>query len=89
MTNDLVIEKLVIDGSGNASTRSVYLWDIIIQKLPDGSIFFDKRDSSQFNYLTITETSNSPPVKNDKDPEDINNPDRLSLEATIICQNFT
>lgn len=100
-TDDPVIEKLAIDGAGNvfctdailahimASPRSVYPWDIVIQKLPDGSIFFDKRDSSQFDYLTVNETSNSPPIKNDEDPEDINNPDRLSLEATMIHQNFS
>jgi len=100
-TDDPVIEKLAIDGAGNvfctdailahimASPRSVYPWDIVIQKLPDGSIFFDKRDSSQFDYLTVNETSNSPPVKNEDDPEDINNPDRLSLEATMIHQNFS
>jgi len=100
-TDDPVIEKLAIDGAGNvfctdailahimASPRSVYPWDIVIQKLPDGSIFFDKRDSSQFDYLTVSETSNSPPVKNEEDPEDINNPDRLSLEATMIHQNFS
>lgn len=100
-TDDPVIEKLAIDGTGNVfctdailahlmtSHRSVYPWDIVIQKLPSGTLFFDKRDSSQFDYLTVNETANVPPLKNEEDPEDINNPDRLSLEATMINQNFS
>jgi len=99
--DDPVIEKLAIDNTGNvfatdailahlmSSPRSVYPWDIIVQKLPNGAIFFDKRDNSQFDYLTVNETANIPPAKNDDDGMDINNPDRLSLEATMINQNFS
>ncbi len=67
---------------------------IVVQKLPTGALFFDKRDASQFDYLTVHETSNSPPAplnnRNDNSEEDqINTPERLSLEATMINQNFT
>lgn len=58
---------------------------------------FDKRDASQFDYLTVHETSNSPPApvqERDITPENenellMNTPERLSLEATMINQNFT
>jgi translation initiation factor 3 subunit D len=98
-TEDPVLEKLAIDGAGNVfitdsilshlmtCTRSVYPWDIVIQKLPNGTLFFDKRDNSQFDYLTVNETANAPPTV--EDPDNSNTPERLGLEATIIHQNFT
>ena len=64
-TDDPVLEKLAIDGMGQVfitdtilshlmtCTRSVYPWDIVITKLPGGTLFFDKRDSSSFDYLTV------------------------------------
>jgi translation initiation factor 3 subunit D len=112
-TDDPVLEKLAVDGnSGNVfitdailahlmtCTRSVYPWDIVIQKLPGGTLFFDKRDNSQFDYLTVYETAHSPPTNGnnnnnnnnnskDDDPDGINTPERLGLEATIIHQNFS
>ncbi|KAL3789338.1 hypothetical protein HJC23_006492 [Cyclotella cryptica] len=108
-TDDPVIEKLAIEGKGNVFAtdailahlmtcpRSVYPWDIVVQKLPTGALFFDKRDASQFDYLTVHETSNTPPAPvNERDitPENenellMNTPERLSLEATMINQNFT
>ena len=99
--DDPVIEKLAIDGVGNVFAtdailahlmtcpRSVYPWDIVVQKLPGGALFFDKRDASQFDYLTVNETANQPPRKEEDDPEGINAPERLSLEATMINQNFS
>jgi translation initiation factor 3 subunit D len=71
--------------------RSVYPWDIVVQKLPGGTLFFDKRDAGQFDYLSVNETSNNPPapIKADDDPQGVNTPERLSLEATMINQNFT
>lgn len=98
-TDDPVLEKLAIDGNGNVfitdsilahlmtCTRSIYPWDIVIQKLPGGTLFFDKRDNSQFDYLTVNETAHTPPTNDD--PDSINTPERLGLEATIIHQNFT
>jgi translation initiation factor 3 subunit D len=63
-----------------------------VQKLPTGALFFDKRDASQFDYLTVHETSNTPPAplgSRDNEEDQINTPERLSLEATMINQNFT
>jgi translation initiation factor 3 subunit D len=97
-TDDPVLEKLAVDGAGNVfitdailahimtSTRSVYPWDIVITKLPGGTMFFDKRDNSQFDYLTVHETSYVPPIDEEGG---INSPERLGLEATMINQNFS
>jgi len=107
-TDDPVIERFAVEDKGNvfatdaimahlmSASRSVYPWDIVVQKLPDGKIFFDKRDDSQFDFLTVSETSNDPPKSEtfDEENEDnkkdnINTPERLSLEATTINQNFS
>lgn len=103
-TDDPVIERLAIEGKGTVfatdailahlmtCARSVYPWDIVVQKLPTGALFFDKRDASQFDYLTVHETSNTPPAPardNSNEEELVNTPERLSLEATMINQNFT
>lgn len=96
-TDDPVLEKLAIDGMGQVfiadtilahlmtCTRSVYPWDIVVQKLPGGTLFFDKRDNSQFDYLTVNETAYSPPSGVDG-PD---SPARLGLEATMVNQNFS
>jgi translation initiation factor 3 subunit D len=100
-TDDPVIEKFAIENAGNvfatdailshlmASPRSVYPWDIIVQKLPNGALFFDKRDNSQFDFVTVSETAHEPPHAAEDNPDDINTPERLSLEATMINQNFS
>ena len=54
----------------------------------NGSLFFDKRDSSQFDYLTVSETAYEPPAASE-DTESINTAEKLSLEASAINQNFT
>jgi translation initiation factor 3 subunit D len=68
-TDDPVLEKLALDGVGQifitdvilahlmTCTRSVYPWDIVIQKLPNHVLFFDKRDRSTLDYLTVQETA--------------------------------
>lgn len=96
-TDDPVLEKLAIDGAGQVfitdtilahlmtCTRSVYPWDIVVQKLPGGTLFFDKRDNSTFDYLTVQETAYQPP----SDEDGLNTPERLGLEATMINQNFS
>jgi len=66
-------------------TRSVFPWDVVVQKLPNGTLFFDKRDNSQFDFLTVYETAYNPPGEDDE----INSPERLALEATMVCQNFS
>lgn len=98
-TDDPVIEKFILENVGNvfatdaiishlmAASRSIFSWDIVIQKMND-MIFLDKRDNSQFDFLTVSETANDPPQANDETDE-INHPDKLSVEATMINQNFS
>ncbi|KAJ6838549.1 putative eukaryotic translation initiation factor 3 subunit D [Iris pallida] len=65
--------------------RSVYSWDIVIQRVGN-KLFFDKRDGSQVDKLSVHETSQEvlPDAK-----EDINSAPSLADEATYINQNFT
>jgi len=102
-TDDPVIEKLAIENTAQVyitdailshimtCPRSVFSWDVVVQKLPDGTLFFDKRDNSQFDFLTVSETAMNPPplTPSDDDPEGINTLGKLSLEATSINQNFS
>lgn len=93
-TDDPVMEKLAVDGAANifitdtilshlmTCTRSVYPWDVVVQKLPNGTLFFDKRDQSQFDFLTVSETAYQAPSQEE-------GPERLALEATVINQNFS
>ncbi|OQR99268.1 eukaryotic translation initiation factor 3 [Achlya hypogyna] len=97
-TDDPIIEALATEGAATvfatdailshlmASPRSVYPWDIVVQRVGN-MVFFDKRDASTFDMVTVNETALDPP--NADDPDSINHPDRLSLEATIINQHFT
>jgi len=105
-TDDPAIEKLAEEGAGNvygtdaifsllmAAPRSVYPWDVVVQKL-DGTLVFDKRDTAAFDYLTVSETSHEPPTPPDDkdgdgdDKKEINTPEKLSIEATMINQNFS
>ncbi|EHB12787.1 Eukaryotic translation initiation factor 3 subunit D [Heterocephalus glaber] len=41
-------------------TRSVYSWDIVVQRV-GSKLFFDKRDNSDFDLLIVNETTNEPP----------------------------
>lgn len=52
-------------------------------------MFLDKREASQLDYLTVNETAVDPPTPGDDPSTNINAPDRLSLEATMINQNFS
>jgi translation initiation factor 3 subunit D len=101
-TDDPVIQKLATQKAANvfctdailaqlmAAPRSVYPWDIVVQKVQD-TLFFDKRDDSDFDYLSVSETATEPPTADeDKNPDDdINSPTNLSMEATMIQQNFS
>lgn len=96
---DPILEKYAIEGEGNifatdailaqlmAAPRSVYSWDIVAQKI-NGMVFLDKREDSTFDLLTVSETSQDPPGHGD-DVEEFNHPEKLSLEATLINQNFS
>lgn len=66
-------------------TRSNYPWDIVIEKVGD-KLFFDKRDNTEFDLLTVNETASEPPQE---DPTGVNSPRNLALEATFINNNFS
>ncbi|GAB1600484.1 eukaryotic translation initiation factor 3 subunit D-like [Argonauta hians] len=68
------------------STRSTYSWDIIVQRVGN-KLFFDKRDESEFDLLTVSETANEPPQE--EGASSINFPHNLALEATFINHNFS
>lgn len=98
-SDDPIMEKFAVDGLGDiyatdaiiaqlmASPRSVYPWDIVVQKL-NNMIFLDKRENSSFDYLTVSETALDPPVAGEE-TEVYNYPENLAIEATMINQNFT
>nr|GMC81580.1 eukaryotic translation initiation factor 3 subunit D-like [Ipomoea batatas] len=65
--------------------RSVYSWDIVVQRVGN-KLFFDKRDGSQLDLLSVHETSQEP-LPDVKD--DINSAHSLSVEAAYINQNFS
>lgn len=66
-------------------TRSNYSWDIVIEKLGE-KLFLDKRDNTEFDLLTVNETSVEPPQD---DGNSLNSPRNLALEATFINHNFS
>lgn len=98
-TDDPILQDCAVNGLGDvyatdviiaqlmAAPRSVYSWDIIIEKT-NGMVFLDKRDNSSFDFLTVSETAAEPPSISD-DTEEYNHPEKLSLEATMIDQNFS
>ncbi|TDH71680.1 hypothetical protein CCR75_004416 [Bremia lactucae] len=97
-TDDPVIEELAQQGQARVfatdailshlmtCTRSVYPWDIVAQRV-NNMVFFDKRDASNFDLLSVNENASDPPTQDDV--EHMNHPDRLSLEATMINQNLS
>lgn len=68
------------------ATRSVASWDIVVQRVGN-KLFFDKRDDSNFDLLTVNETAAEPPYNDDNNG--INSPRNLALEATFINHNFS
>ncbi|XP_044495886.1 eukaryotic translation initiation factor 3 subunit D-like [Mangifera indica] len=67
------------------AARSVYSWDIVVQRVGN-KLFFDKRDGSQLDLLSVHETSQEP-LPEAKD--DINSAHSLGVEAAYINQNFS
>merc|ERR1719219_2495711 len=65
--------------------RSIYSWDIVVQKI-GGKIFLDKRDNTEFDLLTVSETASEPPQD---EGSSLNSPRNLALEATFINHNFS
>ncbi|ETW01026.1 hypothetical protein H310_06660 [Aphanomyces invadans] len=97
-TEDPVIESLATEGAGTvfatdailahlmSCPRSVYPWDIVVQRV-NNLLFFDKRDiSSGIDLLSVNETALEPP--NPDEPDSVNHPDRLAVEATDINTFF-
>ena len=96
---DPVLEKFAAEEVGNvfatdailsqlmAAPRSLYSWDIVIQKM-GGIIYLDKRDNTIFDFLTVSETAHDAPVASEEFDE-INFPEKLALEATMINQNYS
>ncbi|XP_064620886.1 eukaryotic translation initiation factor 3 subunit D-like isoform X2 [Lineus longissimus] len=66
-------------------TRSSYSWDIVVQRVGK-KLFLDKRDESDFDLLTVSETAIEPPQD---EGNSINSPRNLALEATFINHNFS
>jgi len=66
-------------------SRSVYPWDIVVSKV-GGKIFLDKRDDSNFDLLTVSETSTEPPQDDEKH---INSPHNLALAAPSLPHNLS
>lgn len=97
-TEDPVIQQLVLADAGNVfatdailaflmtAPRSVYSWDLIVTRVGE-RLFFDKRDNSQFDYLTVNETATDHSV--DENKESLNSAQSLSQEATFINQSFS
>ncbi len=65
--------------------RSLYSWDIVVERVAD-KLFFDKRDDSEMDNLTVNETATEPPQE---DIEHINSAFNLSREATRISEDFS
>jgi len=97
-TDDPVIRKLVkTEAKANVfvtdailatlmcASRSAYSWDIVVQKI-GGKVFLDKRDNTEFDLLTVSETAAEPPQE---DGTNLNSPRNLALEATFVNHNFS
>merc|ERR1712050_588957 len=67
------------------ASRSAYSWDIVVQKI-GGKVFLDKRDNTEFDLLTVSETAAEPPQD---EGSSLNSPRNLALEATFINHNFS
>ncbi|RLM86308.1 hypothetical protein C2845_PM04G00310 [Panicum miliaceum] len=77
--NDTILAALL------CAPRSVQSWDIAIQRVGN-KLFFDKRDGSQLDLLTVNETAQEPLPEA---KEDINSAHSLDVEATYVNQNFS
>jgi len=66
------------------ASRSVNPWDIIVRRIGD-KLFFDRRESSEIDMVSVNETANDPPGEENTG---INDPRNLVLEATYINKVF-
>lgn len=67
------------------AARSVYGWDLVVTK-SNGQVFLDKRDESNFDLLTVSETAQEA-ISDDKD--NINGVPQLSNESTNANFNYS
>lgn len=96
-SDDPVIRELAEKGVGRVfatdalittlmcATRSVYSWDIIVERQGD-FLFFDKRDGSNLDLLTVSETA---PESVAEEKDNMNGVQQLSREATAVNQSFS
>ena len=49
-------------------------------------VFLDKRDNTEFDLLTVSETAAEPPQE---EGANLNSPRNLALEATFVNHNFS
>ncbi|KAK9458958.1 eukaryotic translation initiation factor 3 subunit D [Lipomyces oligophaga] len=71
------------------SPRSIYPWDIVVTR-EGNKLFFDKREGSPLDFVSVNENAIEPPMEvSDGNKDSINSPSSLSLEATFINHNFT
>jgi translation initiation factor 3 subunit D len=97
-SDDPVIEEMVKNNTGTvyatdailavlmSCLRSVYSWDLLVTK-KDGKLIFDKRDDSQFDFLTVNENASDPP--GDDQELGINSMESLNKEATFLNYSFS
>lgn len=97
-TQDPVIRRLAKERKGNlfvtdtilatlmCCIRSNYSWDIVVQKVGE-TLFFDKREDSDFDLLTVHETAAEQLIE--EGPNGLNSAKNLALEATFINHNFS
>lgn len=100
-TDDPVIRRLAGANAGNVfatasilatimvAPRSIHSWDIVVQRI-GGKLFFDKRDGSVADRITVNETSHESPKDEKALPaeEAMNSSQHLSVEATAINSKF-
>ncbi len=100
-TDDPIIRRLAGQNMGTVfatsgilslimvAPRAVQSWDIIVQRI-GGKLFFDKRDGSMVDYVTVNETSHDAPKdeKNMQGEDALNSYQQLAAEATSINSNF-
>ncbi|CAI2164168.1 1403_t:CDS:10 [Funneliformis geosporum] len=97
-SKDPIIEQLAKDNEATVfatdsilsllmcAPRSVYPWDIVINRIGN-KLFFDKRSNGVYDYITVNENSADPPLETG-DKDNINAPTALALEATLINHHF-
>mmetsp|Transcript_17600 Transcript_17600/g.21322 ORF Transcript_17600/g.21322 Transcript_17600/m.21322 type:complete len:552 (-) Transcript_17600:1272-2927(-) len=71
-------------------SRSVFPWDLYFTRLDNDIVFIDKREDSGLDMLTVNETATSRNSQEDESKiASYNQPEKLSVEATAINQNFS